>query len=155
MLDFETSSSKSEVSKSNLMKITSFSKTTPLQRELFLTMFYTMNLSPLLVTKQGFVLIIILSIYQQCPLPLMIVWNLRCCKSFYFVCVAVWLIICNYIHPVISRSVQDQPQTQESLDCCYTRMLLMALNISWQDHEKLQPVAIDYRRDQRTPIKVC
>ena len=37
-LDFETSSSKLEVSKSNLSNITSFSKTTLLQREPFLTM---------------------------------------------------------------------------------------------------------------------
>ena len=51
MLDFETSNSKSEVSKSNTIKITSLSKTTLLQRELFLTMFYTINLSSLLVTK--------------------------------------------------------------------------------------------------------
>ena len=70
MVDFETSSSKSEVSKSNSLKITSFSKTMSLQREPFLTMFYTINLSPLLVTKKGFMLIIILSNYQQCPLPL-------------------------------------------------------------------------------------
>jgi hypothetical protein len=40
VLDFETSNSKSEVLKSNSWKITSFSKTTPLQREQFLTMFY-------------------------------------------------------------------------------------------------------------------
>ena len=49
MLDFETSNSKSEG-----LEITekySFSKTTSLQREPFLTMFYTINLSPLLVTK--------------------------------------------------------------------------------------------------------
>ena len=51
MLDFETSNSKSEVSKSNSWKITSFSKTTSLQKEPFLTMFYSINLSPLLVTK--------------------------------------------------------------------------------------------------------
>ena len=56
MVDFETSSSKSEVSKSNLWKITSFSNSMALQRELFLTMFYTINLSPLLVTKKGFML---------------------------------------------------------------------------------------------------
>ena len=47
MLDFETSNSKSEVSKSNSWKNTSFSKTTSLQREPFLTMFYTVNLSPI------------------------------------------------------------------------------------------------------------
>ena len=70
MVDFETSSSKLEVSKSNQWKITSFSKTIALQREPFLTMFYTINLSPLLVTKKGFMSIIILSNYQQCPLPL-------------------------------------------------------------------------------------
>ena len=40
------------------------------QREPFLAMFYTINLSPLLVTIKGFMLIIILSDYQQCPLPL-------------------------------------------------------------------------------------
>ena len=51
MLDFETSNSKLEVWKSNSWKITSFSKTTSLQREPFHTMFYTINLSPLLVTK--------------------------------------------------------------------------------------------------------
>ena len=51
MLDFKTSNSKLEVLKSNSWKITSFSKTTSLQRELFLTMFYTINHSPLLVTK--------------------------------------------------------------------------------------------------------
>ena len=51
MLGFETSNSKLEVSKSNWWKITSFSKTTPLQLEPFLTMFYITNLSPLLVTK--------------------------------------------------------------------------------------------------------
>ena len=43
MVDFETSSSKSEVSKSNSWKITSFSKAMALQREPFLTMFYTIN----------------------------------------------------------------------------------------------------------------
>ena len=37
--------------KSNSWKVTSFSKTRSLQRELFLTMFYTINLSSLLVTK--------------------------------------------------------------------------------------------------------
>ena len=51
MVDFETSTSKLEVSKSNSWKITPFSKTRLLQRELFLTKFYTINLSPLLVTK--------------------------------------------------------------------------------------------------------
>ena len=51
MVDFETSNSKCEVSKSNSHKITSFSKTMSLQREPFLTWFYTTNLSPLLVTK--------------------------------------------------------------------------------------------------------
>ena len=70
MVDFETSSSKLEVSKSNSWKITSFSKTMALQWKLFLTMFYTTNLSPLLVSKKGFMLIIILSNYQKCPLPL-------------------------------------------------------------------------------------
>ena len=64
IVDFETSSFKSEVSKSNSWKITSFSKTTELQREPFLTMFYTIHLSPLLITKKGFMPIIILSNYQ-------------------------------------------------------------------------------------------
>ena len=49
MLDFETSNSKSEVSKSNSWKITSFSKTTSHQREPFLTMFYTYQ--PLPITR--------------------------------------------------------------------------------------------------------
>ena len=47
----ETSKSQSEVSKSNSWKITSFSKTMLLKRELFLTMLYTINSSLLLVTK--------------------------------------------------------------------------------------------------------
>ena len=64
MLDTETSNSKSEVSKSNSWKIASFSKTTSLQRELFLTMFYTINFSLLLVTKKGFIIIIMLGNYR-------------------------------------------------------------------------------------------
>ena len=64
MLDFETSNSKSEVSKSSSWKITYLLKTKSLQRELFLTMFYTINLSPILVIKKGFMIIIILSNYQ-------------------------------------------------------------------------------------------
>ena len=50
MLDFETSSSKLEVSKSNSWKNTSFSKTTSLQRELFLTMFYIITPLPLILS---------------------------------------------------------------------------------------------------------
>ncbi len=45
-------------------EITSFSKTTLLQREPFLTMFYTINSSSLLVTNKVFMLTIILSNYQ-------------------------------------------------------------------------------------------
>ena len=48
MLDFETSKSYSEVSKSNSWKITSFSVTSEGADS---NMFYTTNLSPLLVTK--------------------------------------------------------------------------------------------------------
>ena len=51
VLDFETSKSNSDVSKSNSWKITSFTKNTLIQREPFLKMFYTINLSPLLFTK--------------------------------------------------------------------------------------------------------
>ena len=65
MVDFETSDYKSEVSKSNSWKVTSISKTTLLQREPFLTMFYTTNLSPLLATKYGFMIIISFSNYQK------------------------------------------------------------------------------------------
>ena len=43
VLDFETSKSNSVVSKSNSWKITSLSKTMLLQREPFLTLFYTIN----------------------------------------------------------------------------------------------------------------
>ena len=64
MVDFETSSSKLEVSKSNSWVIASFSKTMALQREPFLTLFYAVNVSPLLVTKIGFMLKIIFSNYQ-------------------------------------------------------------------------------------------
>ena len=39
---------------------------------------YTINLSPLLVTEKGFMLIIILRNYQKCPLPLMLAdWQLH------------------------------------------------------------------------------
>ena len=47
MIDFETPKSNSEVSNSNLLKITSLSKTTLLQREPLLTMFYTITLTPI------------------------------------------------------------------------------------------------------------
>ena len=46
-------------------KITSFLKTTLLQRELFHTIVYTITSSPLLTTKLVFMLTIILSNYQQ------------------------------------------------------------------------------------------
>ena len=64
--DFETSALELEVLKSNSWKNTlkCFSKTMSLQREPFLTMFYTINLSPLLITKKGLELIIILGNYQ-------------------------------------------------------------------------------------------
>ena len=55
MLDFETSNSKSEVAKS----LENYS--TSLQRERFLAILYTINLSLLLVTTWGFMLTIILS----------------------------------------------------------------------------------------------
>ena len=61
MLDFETSA---EVSKSIQIfwwEITSYSNTTLLQREPFLTMFKTGNISPLLITKSVFMPTIILS----------------------------------------------------------------------------------------------
>ena len=64
MLDFEISKSYSEVSKWNSWKITSFLKTTLLQREPFLTNLYTVNSSPLLITKKVFMGTIILSNYQ-------------------------------------------------------------------------------------------
>ena len=70
MLDFKTSNSKSEVSELNPWKITSYSIKTLLQKEPFLTMFNTINLSPLHVTKSCFMLLNILSNYQLCPLPL-------------------------------------------------------------------------------------
>ena len=54
ILDIDTSKLNSEVSKSNLWKITSFSETTSLQLEPFLTMFYTINLSNKLVTNKGY-----------------------------------------------------------------------------------------------------
>ena len=74
MLDFGNSNSKSEVSKSNSWKNYFFlkNKTTLLQREPFITMFYTIiiNLSPLLVTNKGVMLINILSNYQIVSIPL-------------------------------------------------------------------------------------
>jgi hypothetical protein len=53
MVDSETSCFKFEVSKSNSWKITSSSKTMALQRGPLLTMCYTFNLSPLLVTTKS------------------------------------------------------------------------------------------------------
>ena len=50
MLDFETSNSKSEFSKSNSSKITPFTKTASLQRESLLTLFYNIKFSSLLNT---------------------------------------------------------------------------------------------------------
>ena len=50
MLDFETSNSKSEVSKSKYFFLKNYI-TSDIQREPFLTMFYAINLSPLLITK--------------------------------------------------------------------------------------------------------
>ena len=51
MLDFETSKSNSEVSKSNLWENYFFLKNYVTLEEPFLKMFYTINLSPLLITK--------------------------------------------------------------------------------------------------------
>ena len=39
------------------------------QREPFLTLFHIISSSPILITKKGFRLIIILSNYHQCPVP--------------------------------------------------------------------------------------
>ena len=59
-------------------EITSFSKTMLLQRKSFPTMFYTINSSPLLVTKSVFKLIFVLSnYYQTCTFPLTIASFLR------------------------------------------------------------------------------
>ena len=55
------------------VEITSFSNTTPLQREPFLTMFYTINSSPLHVTKECFMLSIFLSICTLSVLKLAVV----------------------------------------------------------------------------------
>ena len=58
-------------------KLLVFLKTTSLQREPFLTLFYTINLSPLLVTKEGFMIIVIFSIPKVST-----AFNF---KSFYFI----------------------------------------------------------------------
>ncbi len=50
---------------------TSFSKTTSLQRESFLKMFYSINSSPVLFTKYVFMVIKLWSNYQRYTLPLM------------------------------------------------------------------------------------
>ena len=112
MLDFETSNSKSEVSKSNAWKITSFSKTMLLQREPFLTVFYTINSSPLLVTKEGFMIIIILSNYQYCPVPLKHNRTfLICCSSSYSV-----------LHTINKKQIQW---------CCSTVFNLQVHKFTW------------------------
>ena len=71
MLDFETSNSKLEVSKSNSWKITSFSKTIYVTSEGAVS-HNVLYYQPLPITRYQvrFMLIIILSNYQQCPLPL-------------------------------------------------------------------------------------
>ena len=51
-------------------EITSFSKSLLLQRESFLTMFYTINSSPMLFTKSVFKLVFVLSNYQTCTFHL-------------------------------------------------------------------------------------
>ena len=60
VLYFETSKSNSKVSKSNSWKNTFSRKLCYFKRKTFLPMFYTNNSSPLLVNKEGFMLIIIL-----------------------------------------------------------------------------------------------
>ena len=62
-------------------------------------MFYTTNLSPLLVTKKGFMLIIILSNYQQCPLHLSIINFVET-----FSLEKIVLIICFEVTPTIFLS---------------------------------------------------
>ena len=66
MLDFETSKFEFWGLEIKFVEITSFLKTMLLQREPFLTMFYTYTsiLSPLLITKEGFMLRVMLSTYQ-------------------------------------------------------------------------------------------
>ena len=73
MLDFETSSStcKSEVSKPNSWKCCFSRKLHYFRGSCLSQCFYTINLSPLLVIKKGFLIIIILYNYQQCPLPIL------------------------------------------------------------------------------------
>ena len=51
-------------------EMTSFSKSTLLQREPFLKMFHTINSSPMLITKSVFKLILVLGNYQTCTFPL-------------------------------------------------------------------------------------
>ena len=67
MLDFKTSRVQSQLSSNILLRYYFFLKNYN-QREPFLTMFYTVNSSPLLVTKLVFMLTIVLSNYQcvQC-----------------------------------------------------------------------------------------
>ena len=59
-------------------EVTSFSKTTLLQREPFLTMFCTNHSSPVLVTTSVFKLIFVLSNFQTCTFPLMFKSALLC-----------------------------------------------------------------------------
>ena len=63
-LDFETSNSKSEVSEIKFMENYFLLENYVTSEGAFLTMFCTINLSPLLITKRGFMTIMILSHYQ-------------------------------------------------------------------------------------------
>ena len=64
ILDFKTPKSNFEVSKSNsnifMKNYLTLSKTTLLQREPFLTMFYNINSSPLIINKEVFMITIFL-----------------------------------------------------------------------------------------------
>ena len=70
MLDFETSNSKLEVSKSNSWKLRLSRKLRHFRGSCFSQCFIPSTSPPLLVIKKGFMIIITLSNYQQCPLPL-------------------------------------------------------------------------------------
>ena len=95
-----------------------------LQRELFLPMFYTIDLSPLLITKKGFMLIIILSNYHYCPLPLKAVDTFGNCQRLAFT-----VGVSQHMHTItnlwkfkLNRSLKLRDNNERKKHPCHTKL---------------------------------
>ena len=127
MLDFGTSKSNSEVSKSNsnicVEKYFFLKKTTLFQREPFL-MFYTINSAPLFVTKLVVMLTIILIKYHQCPVHLSID---------HFSCNAKWL---TPLYMTRYKSSQPFQSPLEIIKCQHTMVVTKWIRFFQKDRVK-------------------